>query len=83
MPISRQGSLALKVPGSDPSSVMRSMIEVVSPYRKSGRGMVSSGDTADPSTLSAQIEKAKDRFGINRAVVVGDRGMINSARIRD
>jgi transposase len=41
------------------------------------------GNTADPSTLSAQIEKLKDRFGISRAVVVGDRGMITSARIRD
>jgi transposase len=41
------------------------------------------GNTADPSTLSAQVEKVKDRFGISRAVVVGDRGMITSARIRD
>jgi transposase len=41
------------------------------------------GNTADPSTLSAQIEKAKGRFGIRRLVLVGDRGMITSARIRD
>jgi transposase len=41
------------------------------------------GNTADPSTLSAQIEKVKDRFGISRLVLVGDRGMITSARIRD
>jgi transposase len=41
------------------------------------------GNTADPSTLGAQVEKVKDRFGISRAVVVGDRGMITSARIRD
>jgi transposase len=41
------------------------------------------GNTADPSTLGAQIEKLKDRFGIRRAVVVGDRGMVTSARIRD
>jgi transposase len=41
------------------------------------------GNTADPSTLSAQVEKAKDRFGISRLVLVGDRGMITSARIRD
>jgi transposase len=41
------------------------------------------GNTADPSTLSAQVEKVKDRFGISRVVVVGDRGMITSARIRD
>lgn len=41
------------------------------------------GNTADPSTLSAQVEKSKDRFGISRLVLVGDRGMITSARIRD
>jgi len=41
------------------------------------------GNTADPSTLSAQIAKAKGRFGIRRLVLVGDRGMITSARIRD
>jgi transposase len=41
------------------------------------------GNTADPSTLSAQIEKVKDRFRISRLVLVGDRGMITSARIRD
>jgi transposase len=41
------------------------------------------GNTADPSTLSGQVEKVKDRFGISRLVVVGDRGMITSARISD
>ncbi|MEH2560438.1 IS1634 family transposase [Bradyrhizobium sp. AZCC 2289] len=41
------------------------------------------GNTADPSTLSAQIEKVKDRFRISRLVLVGDRSMITSARIRD
>jgi len=41
------------------------------------------GNTADPSTLSSQVEKIKDRFGISRLVLVGDRGMITSARIRD
>ena len=41
------------------------------------------GNTADPSTLRAQVEKVKDRFAISRTVLVGDRGMITSARIRD
>jgi transposase len=41
------------------------------------------GNTADPSTLSSQVEKLKDRFGISRVAVVGDRGMITAARIRD
>lgn len=41
------------------------------------------GNTADPSTLSAQVAKIKDRFGLGRVVLVGDRGMITSARIRE
>jgi len=41
------------------------------------------GNTADPKTLSSQVQKIKDRFGISRMVLVGDRGMITSARIRD
>jgi hypothetical protein len=41
------------------------------------------GSTGDPRTLRAQVEKAKDRFAISRLVVVGDRGMITAARIRE
>src|SRR6202043_4291526 len=41
------------------------------------------GNTGDPSTLRSQVEKVKDRFAISRMVLVGDRGMITSARIRD
>src|ERR1700692_974231 len=40
------------------------------------------GNTADPSTLRAQVEKVQDRFAISRMVLVGDRGMITSARLR-
>jgi len=39
------------------------------------------GNTADPKTLSAQIEKLKTRFGLSRVALVGDRGMLTSARI--
>jgi len=39
------------------------------------------GNTADPSTLSVQVAKVKDRFAISHVVLVGDRGMITSARI--
>ena len=41
------------------------------------------GDTADPMTLSTQIEKLKQRFRLDRVVMVGDRGMITQARITD
>ena len=39
------------------------------------------GNTADPSTLAAQVAKLKERFGLSRVVLVGDRGMITEARI--
>ena len=39
------------------------------------------GDTADPRTLAAQIDKVKKRFAIEHVVLVGDRGMITQARI--
>ncbi len=39
------------------------------------------GDTGDPATLSAQIGKLRQRFGLRRVVLVGDRGLITSARI--
>jgi transposase len=41
------------------------------------------GNTADPTTLKSQIDKLKSRFGIKHVVLVGDRGMITAARIRD
>jgi hypothetical protein len=41
------------------------------------------GNTADPTTLTSQIDKLKERFGLERVVLVGDRGMITSARIRE
>src|ERR1700746_1772903 len=39
------------------------------------------GDTADPRTLAAQIEKIKTRFALTHVVLVGDRGMITQARL--
>jgi hypothetical protein len=41
------------------------------------------GNTADPRTLAAQIKKLKTRFGLARVCLVGDRGMLTNARIRD
>lgn len=39
------------------------------------------GNTGDPSTIGEQIVKLKQRFGLKRVVMVGDRGMITQARI--
>ena len=44
---------------------------------------VFAGNTADPSTVAAQVAKLKTRFGIQRIAWVGDRGMITSARIEN
>lgn len=44
---------------------------------------VFAGNTADPATLGAQVCKLKGRFKLDRVVVVGDRGMLTSARIRE
>jgi hypothetical protein len=41
------------------------------------------GNTADPKTLATQIDKLKKRFGLTHVALVGDRGMLTSARIRD
>ena len=41
------------------------------------------GNTSDPKTFTNQIEKVSSRFGIERVVWVGDRGMITQARIRE
>jgi hypothetical protein len=41
------------------------------------------GNTGDPKTLAAQIDKLKQRFKLDRVVLVGDRGMITEARVRE
>jgi len=41
------------------------------------------GSTADPVTLTSQVTKLKERFGLAHVVLVGDRGMITQARIAE
>ena len=41
------------------------------------------GNTADPSTVGVHIEKLRQRFALSRVVLVGDRGMLTEARIRE
>ena len=41
------------------------------------------GNTGDPATIATQVEKLGKRFKLDRVVLVGDRGMITSARIRE
>jgi transposase len=37
------------------------------------------GNVADPATLANQVKKLKERFALERVVLVGDRGMMTSA----
>jgi hypothetical protein len=41
------------------------------------------GNTGDPTTVASQVDKLKDRFGITKVVLVGDRGMLTAARLRE
>ena len=43
---------------------------------------VFAGNSAGPATVSHQIRKVWTRFGIERTALVGDRGMLTTARIR-
>ena len=41
------------------------------------------GSTADPKTVASQVTKIRERFGLQHVVLVGDRGMLTAARIRE
>ena len=41
------------------------------------------GNTSDPGTLGTQLQKLCERFSLARIVLVGDRGLLTSARIRE
>ena len=41
------------------------------------------GNTGDPSTVAAQVKKIQGRFGIESIALVGDRGMLTTARLRE
>jgi hypothetical protein len=42
---------------------------------------VFAGNTGDPATVGATVARVRDRFGIRRIVMVGDRGMLTAARV--
>ena len=44
---------------------------------------VFTGNTGDPKTVASQVTKVKDRFALTRVVLVGDRGMLTAARLRE
>lgn len=44
-------------------------------------GSIYAGNTGDPATVSDQIEKLREKFGLERVVLVGDRGMLTQPQI--
>jgi transposase len=42
---------------------------------------VYAGNTGDPTTVSDQVEKLRQRFGLKQVVLVGDRGMLTQPQI--
>ena len=42
---------------------------------------VYAGNTGDPTTVAEQIEKLREKFGLRRVVMVGDRGMLTQPQI--
>src|SRR6266567_779809 len=44
---------------------------------------VFAGNTGDPKTVAGQVKQLRQRFGLKHLVLVGDRGMLTTARIRE
>ena len=44
---------------------------------------VFAGNTGDPATVASQVNKIRERFGVENVALVGDRGMITTARVRE
>ena len=44
---------------------------------------VFAGNTADPKTFPEAVSSVREKFGLEQMIMVGDRGMITTARIKD
>jgi hypothetical protein len=44
---------------------------------------VFAGNTADPKTVAAQVKKVRERFQLERIILVGDRGRLTQKRIEE
>ena len=71
-----------------PKDGVRGRLQIVYGLLTSPEGIpvaieVFNGNTGDPKTVASQVTKVKDRFGITRVVLVGDRGMLTAARLRE
>jgi Transposase DDE domain len=71
-----------------PKDGVRGRLQIVYGLLTSPEGIpvaieVFKGNTGDPTTVAAQVTKVKDRFGLEKVVLVGDRGMLTAARLRE
>jgi len=71
-----------------PKDGVRGRLQIVYGLLTSADGVpvaieVFKGNTGDPTTVSSQVKKIKERFSISHVCVVGDRGMLTKARLKD
>ena len=71
-----------------PKDGVRGRLQIVYGLLTSPEGIpvaieVFAGNTGDPKTVAAQVTKVKNRFGITKVVLAGDRGMLTAARLRE
>ena len=71
-----------------PKDGVRGRLQIVYGLLTSPEGIpvaieVFEGNTGDPKTVASQVTKVKDRFALTRVVLVGDRGMLTAARLRE
>ena len=71
-----------------PKDGVRGRLQIVYGLLTSPEGIpvaieVFAGNTGDPKTVASQVTKVKERFGITKVVLVGDRGMLTAARLRE
>ena len=71
-----------------PKDGVRGRLQIVYGLLTSPEGIpvaieVFKGNTGDPATVAAQVSRVKDRFEITKVVLVGDRGMLTAARLRE
>ena len=71
-----------------PKDGVRGRLQIVYGLLTSKEGVplsieVFAGNTGDPATVASQVEKICHRFNISHIVLVGDRGMLTNARLKD
>jgi hypothetical protein len=71
-----------------PKDGVRGRLQIVYGLLTSPEGIpvaieVFAGNTGDPATVASQVTKVKERFALTRVVLVGDRGMLTAARLRE